>query len=397
MQGRTCSGWPAATLASHAHRVAVTLGDHLVAHVERVDAGSGEHRFVGDGLHLLGEVDELAFGNDLVRHGTRSLVEAGLHAPSVHAVLLDDRDDLEGVLDAVAVRHEVVGGDAHQDGHVVAAGLVDLVDDLAQEAGAVLGASAVLVGAMVGVLGQEAHHHVADAGMDLDDVDAAVLGALGRFAVLLHHDGDLFFGVFALGHAHERAAGNVFGRSVGQQRVGAARTPLVAQLQLRGHLRAMLMARLGDALPTRVELVGPNAAGSGGGVILRLGIEAIADVRAADLDQAHAALGALLVEVHQVVRNMIVVDLLDRHGQHDEPVPDLHPADAERFQQLLILCHDANPFPLLNSAKRLSARLARGRSVRTIPLEEHGFLVAIIVGSAKGRYDGQNFHIGKSS
>lgn len=139
-------------------------------------------------------------GHDLVGHGAGRLVEAGLHGPGVNAVGLDDRDELEGVGDAVAVGHEVVGGDAHENRHVVAAGLVNLVDDLAEEAGAVLGRSAVLVGAVVGVLGKEAHHHVADARVDLDDVDAGILAAAGGLAVLLDDLGDLLFGVLALGH-----------------------------------------------------------------------------------------------------------------------------------------------------------------------------------------------------
>ena len=134
-------------------------------------------RLAGHGLHLLREVDELALGHDLVGHGAGRLVEAGLHGPGVNAVGLDDRDELEGVGDAVAVGHEVVGGDAHENRHVVAAGLVNLVDDLAEEAGAVLGRSTVLVGTVIGVLGKEAHHHVADARVDLDNVDAGILAA----------------------------------------------------------------------------------------------------------------------------------------------------------------------------------------------------------------------------
>ena len=63
---------------------------------------------------------------------------------------------------------------------------------------AVLGGSAVLVGTMVGVLGDEAHNHVANACMDLDDVDASLLAALSSIAVLLYDELDLFLGEFAL-------------------------------------------------------------------------------------------------------------------------------------------------------------------------------------------------------
>ena len=326
-------------LTGHAHCVAVALGDHFLAHIERVDAGTGEHRLAGDGLHLLGQVDELALGRALVGHRARGLVEAGLHRPGVYTVLLHNGNDLQGVLDAVAVGHEVVGGNAHQDGHVVTAGLVHLVDDLAQEASAVLGRAAILVGAVIGVLGEEAHHHIADAGVNLDDVDAGLLGAAGRLAVLLHDLGDLLFGVLALGHTHERAGRHVGRRRVGQQRHIAAGTPLVAELQLGGHLRTVLVGHLGHAGEPGDELIIPDAAGTGGRMVLRLGAEAIAHVARPDLDEAHAALGALLVEVHQVVGDVVVVHLLDGHRQHHETVAQLDVADLERLQQFLVLRH----------------------------------------------------------
>ena len=266
-------------------------------------------------------------------------MEAGLHGPGVNAVGLDDRDELEGVGDAVAVGHEVVGGDAHENRHVVAAGLVNLVDDLAEEAGAVLGRSAVLVGAVVGVLGKEAHHHVADARVDLDDVDAGILAAAGGLAVLLDDLGDLLFGVLALGHAHERAGGHVLGRSVGQKRIVARGTPLVAQLQLGGNLGSVLVAHLGDALEAGDELIVPASAGAGGRVVLRLGAEAVAHVARPDLDQTGMALCALLVKVHQVVGHVVVVHLLDGHRQHHETVAQLDIADLKRLHQFLVLRH----------------------------------------------------------
>ena len=332
-------------LTRHTHGVAVALRDHLVAHVQRVDARAGEHGFVRDGLHLLGQVDELAFGHDLVRHGARGLMEAGLHRPGVHAVLLDDGDELEGVLDAVAVRHEVVGGDAHEH-RGVRADAMHFVEDLGEQTGAVLGASTVLVGAMVRVFGQKAHDHVADARVDLDDVEAGFDGAARGLSVLLHHDGDFFLGVLALGHAHERAARHVLRRGVGLQLVVARRAPLVAQLQLHGRLGAVLVAHLVDARETGDKRIIPNASGSCSGMVLWRRIEAIAHVGAAQLQKARTAFGTLLEEVDDGVGDVVVIDHLGGHRQHDEPVSDLDPADAERLQQPLVLCHDANPFPL---------------------------------------------------
>ena len=334
-------------LTAHAHSVAVALVHNLVAHVERVDAGAGEDGLVGDRLDLLGQIDELAFGHDLVCNRARSLMEAGLDRPCIDAVLLDDRHKLEGILDAVAAGHEVVGGDADEDRHISAAGLMDLVDDLGQEASAVLSRSAVLIGTMVGVLGQEAHDHVADACVDLDDVDAGILAALGGCAVLIDHDRDLFLGVLALGHADERTAHDVLGRSIGQQRIVARGAPLIAELQLSGDLGAMSVAHIGNALEPGNELVVPDAASTGGGVILRRGVEAVAHVGRTDFNKADTALSALLVEVHQVVGDMVVVHLLDGHRQHNEAILQLHIADLEGLQKFLVLCHSTAPFRMM--------------------------------------------------
>ena len=192
---------------------------------------------------------------------------------------------------------------------------------------------------MVGVLGKEAHHHVADARVDLDDVDAGILAAAGGLAVLLDDLGDLLFGVLALGHAHERAGGHVLGRSVGQKRIVARGTPLVAQLQLGGNLGSVLVAHLGDALEAGDELVVPASAGAGGRVVLRLGAEAVAHVARPDLDQTGMALCALLVKVHQIVGHVVVVHLLDGHRQHHETVAQLDIADLKRLHQFLVLRH----------------------------------------------------------
>ncbi len=260
-------------------------------------------------------------------------MEAGLNGPSVDAVSLYALDDLLEVLYALAAGHKVVCGVTDEDRVIFAALLVDLIDDVGEELAAALGVSAVLVGTVVGVLGDEAHDHVADACMDLDDVDAGLLAALSGVAVLLHNESDLFLGEFLLGHADEGAGGNVDGGSVGMQLVLTGCAPLVAELQLSCELCAVLVANIGGAGKAGDEAVVPNAHGTGGGVVLRGGIENVADVAGAELDQSGTALCALLVEIYEVVANMVVVGLLDGHRQHDEAVSQLHIADLKRLVQ----------------------------------------------------------------
>ena len=320
-------------VTSHAGCVAGAVGEDLLANVEVVDTGAREARQRGVLLCLLGQVDELAFGNELVGNGAGSLMEASLDGPSVDAVGLYALDDLFQVLYALAAGHKVVCGVTDEDRVIFAALLVDLIDDVGEQLAAALGVSAVLVGTVVGVLGDEAHDHVADACMDLDDVDAGLLAALSSVAVLLHNESDLFLGEFLFGHADEGAGGNVDGGSVGMQLVFTGCAPLVAELQLSCELCAVLVANLGGTGKAGDEAVVPNAHSTGGGVVLRGGVENVADVAGAELDQSGTALCALLVEIYEVVANMVVVGLLDGHRQHDEAVSQLHIADLKRLVQ----------------------------------------------------------------
>ena len=93
----------------------------------------------------------------------------------------------------------------------------------------------------------------------------------------------------------------------------------------------MLAANFSGAGKTRNKAVVPNTYCTSGGVILRLGVENVANVARAKLDQSCTALCALLVKVHQVIANMIVVGLLDGHWQHYETISQLHIADFKRL------------------------------------------------------------------
>lgn len=320
-------------VTSHTSCVAGAVGEDLLAYVEVVDTGAREARQRSVLLSFLGQVDELAFRNQLVCNGARSLMEASLDGPSVDAVSLYNLDDLLEVFNALAARHKVVCRVANEDRVVFAALLVDLVNDVGEKLAATLGVSAVLVGTVVGVLGDEAHNHVADACMDLDDVDASLLAALSSFAVLLDYDLKFFLGEFLFRHANEGARCNVDGRSIGVKFVFTRCTPLVAELQLSSELCAVLVANLCGAGKAGDEAVVPNAYSAGGGVILGVGVEYVANIAGAELDQSGTALCALLVKVYEVIANMVVVGLFDGHRQHDEAVSQLHVADLKRLVQ----------------------------------------------------------------
>ena len=196
---------------------------------------------------------------------------------------------------------------------------------------------------MVGILGDDAHDHVTDTSVDLDDVDASGLAALCSFAVLLDDELDLFFGEFALWHAYERTRDNVLRRSVAEQLGLSVGAPLVAELQLSCELCTMLVASLSGAGKTRDKAVVPYTARTSGGVVFRMGVKTVANIARTDLDKTSSTDCALLVEVDQVVTNGIVIGLLDSHWQHDETVTNFYVADFERRGKCLVF-HCTAPF-----------------------------------------------------
>jgi hypothetical protein len=320
-------------VTSHTSCVARAVSEDLLANVEVVDTGAREARQRSVLLSFLGQVDELTFGNELVSNGARSLMEASLDGPSVDAVSLYNLDDLLEVFNALTARHKVVCGVANEDRVIFAALLVDLIDDVGEELAATLGVSAVLVGTMVGILGDEAHNHVANACMDLDDIDASLLAALSSVAVLLYNELDFFLGEFLFRHANEGAGSNVDRRGIGVKLIFTRCTPLVAKLQLSSELCAMLVANLSGTGKARDEAIVPNAYSASGGVVLGVSVENVANVARAELDQSGTALCALLVKVYEVIANMVVVGLFDGHWQHDKAISQFHVADLKRLVQ----------------------------------------------------------------
>ena len=196
---------------------------------------------------------------------------------------------------------------------------------------------------MVGVLGDEAHDHVANTCMDLDDVDASLLATLSSFTVLLNDELDLVDGEFALRHTYERTRNNVFRSSIAQKLRVAIRTPLVAELQLSSELSAMLMASFCGTGKAWDKAVVPNTASTSSGVVFRMGVETVANIARTDLDKTSPTDCALLVEIDQVVTNGIVIGFLDGHWQHDETIANLYVADFKRRGKCFVF-HCTAPF-----------------------------------------------------
>ena len=131
----------------------------------------------------------------------------------------------------------------------------------------------------------------------------------------------------------------------------AVRTPLVVQLQLGSNLgRTSSMDAVGHLLPTLVELVVPCANSTGSVVVLRRGAVEVAHTGGTDGDEASMTLGTRLVEVDDLFGDEELVHHLGGHRRHDKTVRDIHFADLERLQQLIVIAHDK---PLSRPSARL--------------------------------------------
>jgi glycerate kinase len=107
-------------------------------------------------------------------------VAAGGAVDQVDAQLLQLARQLDRLLDVPAALHPVGAGDAHEQRAALRQIGAHGLDGVAQEAGAVLERAAVGVGAMVAERRQEFVEQVAVGGVNLDDAEAGVVGALGR-------------------------------------------------------------------------------------------------------------------------------------------------------------------------------------------------------------------------
>ena len=145
----------------------------------------------------------------------------------------------------------------------------DRIDDLDHDARAVLDGAAVAVGALVGLVGEELLQQVAVGGVDLDAVEAGILGAFGGVCVVGDDAGDLFglerarrderletlvgVGLLAFGAHRARRHGEL----VARLNVGVGDAAHVPELQ--EDVPALVVHRLGGEAPAGDLLWRPDA------------------------------------------------------------------------------------------------------------------------------------------
>jgi len=167
----------------------------IIRLLHRVDGDDGDADMVFDGFDD-GGAPALGVGHRL-DDGNAGLVDSAGDVDGGRAGLFHGHGDGHAVLrmdivlgDADLVE-KFIGGDAQGDGVILAAGLMDALHDLGGEPAAVFKAAAVLVGAVVGIGGEELADEIAVGGMELHAVEAGLLRADGGIDEVLHKALDL--------------------------------------------------------------------------------------------------------------------------------------------------------------------------------------------------------------
>ena len=308
----------AAAYADHVH---LALGNQPVGEVGGVytaDAHDGDADLTLDfGYILHVEAGLQQVGRDFVHGGEAHGVAAG-EVNGVNAQLGAAVDEVHDLLLAHDLGHELVDGvAAHEQRHGVGYVGADLLDGVPDKAAAVLKASAVLVGAVVGAGAEHLMGQIAVAGVQLNDVKPGVNGALGGLAELLL---DLL----------QALRGESIG---GLELVGLVKEELgreAAVPELNSHPAADGVHGVGE-LPELLNVL--------------IGIESHVHVSvrlrtdSGDLENVEGAAGlgfGDMVGDHVLTYLVLVANHLGVHAGQDHPVLQFQSADFDRTEQRIV-------------------------------------------------------------
>ena len=296
--------------AAHAHEVGVASREDLLGHLRVADVAGGDGGLAETLAHGPREERAPAVGQaagvDLVVDG---VVQPARHVDDVD--LLDEVfQQLKRVVERVAAGHALVGGQAEDDGEVLADLLAHGVEHHAREAGAVLWAAAEFVGAVVHRGGEELAQQVAVAAVHLDGVEAGDLRAARCLAVLAG-DG---FQLLARERARRGAAGfrREIRRGNGLHARAAFHGRRAGVVDLHRDAGAVAVQRFGELVEARDVAVVVDAQLRGA-----VGAGRPADVGVLHDDQPRAAGRALLVVADVAQAHLAVLaGVVGAHRRH---------------------------------------------------------------------------------
>ena len=345
-------------LPREADQVGAALGQDLLAVFGVAQRVAVDDRDVDDLFDRLGRV-----------HGPALVVVHRVEACA--RALLDAHAEIEGrdtglfhhlrhqlaFFHLAAARHPLVDRVANHHGEVIAALLVDLIDDGEREAHPVFEAAAETIGAPIQQRAHELGQQIAVGRMQLDRIEAGLLDAPGRLGKEVDqlqnllgrrraHRLALFLGVLVDDLVAGRP-GQLQHAVVGRQRIVARDGALPARVhQLDRAPGAVTVHAVGEPGQAGDEVVAVrHQAGHGGpaGLGIRRG--------RADDDQPDATFGELTVMIEVVLTHRTIGVRGADVGRHmDDAVGHLHVSDTDRGKQVGELAHRHVPFCAVASA-----------------------------------------------
>ena len=181
--------------ASEGDEVAATVCQGGFDEGGRVEVADCDDGHVDGTADTFGEGEEMAFYGQIGRRRhVRRLTDGGRDVDRAVAQALKQRRGLLHGGEGLAALDELFRGDAAPDREVGAAPLADGLHDLGGEAGAVLDAAAIGVGAAVEVWREEGAPQIAVGHVNLDAVEAGLLRPAGAVAEGGHGVADLVAG-----------------------------------------------------------------------------------------------------------------------------------------------------------------------------------------------------------
>ena len=342
--------------AGHADKVTHALLQEALGRLGVLDGVDGDDRHVHSGLDGLGQILSPTLGAVArLDHGRCAGIHAAGHIEVIH-IRLEVFGDLGAGSEIVAALDEVIAVDARADDEITADSSADAGEDAHEEAAAVFHASAVFVGALVGVGAQKLLHEIAVRRVDLHAVGTGQLGVDRRLHVLLDQIVNVLDGHLA--RQNGRAADDgveLHARSHGLTAAIAGRGRLAAAvMQLDEDLRAVAMHRLTDELEA-LDLPAVIDAELDGVAVAAVGVHG-GEFRN---DEAAAALGAILIETDLLRRGAAVPVAHERaHGRHNDAVAQLKVPDLSGLKQFFVL-HEAFLLFLLEDSETDAVCLCR--------------------------------------
>ena len=313
--------------------VGLALRQHLFCHCGS-DNGAGDDDGDADARFLVLR-SILGMGGDGIEHGGDAGIQvAGIHVDGIGTRRLEHTGEFDAILnmEVLIVGDQLIAGEAHQHGEILAAGSLDCLDGLHGETGTVLQGAAPLIFTLVELRRKEHLQQVAAGGVDFNRIETCLLHPESGLGEVFDGGLDLLFRHAVDGDGRTcvddvDAAGAPGGRFGGEAELLADVAELHGRLHavmVVNHARQTSQARSAGVVRS-AELAFFALAGD------------VVDVGGFQHQKAGAARSQRLVIVQRRLRHMPILGVVSRSDRReDQPVGHPHLSDIARTHQIRI-------------------------------------------------------------